>query len=97
MTITLKPQIEAKLLEKARREGQDPDALANDALMLFLEADAEEYRDTVEALRETINSGPGKPIEQYVAEQRVKHGYSDDWPQHGAATEVTPGVFVENK
>lgn len=40
MTITLEPQIEAKLLEKARRDGQDPDALANDALNRFLEADA---------------------------------------------------------
>ncbi len=39
MTITLKPQVEAKLLEKALREGQAPDALANDALLDFLSAD----------------------------------------------------------
>lgn len=47
MTITLKPQIEAKLLEKARREGQDPDALANDALLKFLEADSQKAVSTI--------------------------------------------------
>ncbi len=39
MTITLNPQVEIRLLEKAQREGQDPDALANDALLDFLSAD----------------------------------------------------------
>ncbi len=47
MTITLKPQIEAKLLEKARREGQNPDTLANDALMQFLEAEPLEAASTI--------------------------------------------------
>lgn len=42
MTITLTPQTEAKLLEKARREGQDPDALANDVLSDFLDAKPEQ-------------------------------------------------------
>ena len=42
MTITLNSQTEAKLLEKARREGQNPDALANDVLLDFLTANAQE-------------------------------------------------------
>ena len=42
MTITLNPQIEIRLLEKARREGQDPNAIVNDALLNFLTVDAQE-------------------------------------------------------
>jgi hypothetical protein len=42
MTITLNPEVEAKLLEKAQREGQNPDALANDVLLGFLAADSEQ-------------------------------------------------------
>ena len=45
MTITLNSQTEAKLLEKARREGHDPDALANDVLLDFLTANAQEVAD----------------------------------------------------
>ncbi len=41
MTITLTPQTEAKLLEKAHHEGQDPDVLANDVLWDFLNAKQE--------------------------------------------------------
>ncbi len=42
MTITLNPQTEAKLLEKAHHEGQDPNAIANDVLWEFLTANAQE-------------------------------------------------------
>jgi len=42
MTITLNPQIEAKLLEKARRDGQDPDTLANTVLSDFLAENAQD-------------------------------------------------------
>lgn len=42
MTITLKPSTEAMLLEKAQQEGQDPNAIVNDALLKFLAADSQE-------------------------------------------------------
>ena len=35
-----------------------------------------------------------KPLEQYIAEQRVKYGLPASWPSIGAAIEVAPGVFV---
>jgi len=94
MTITLDPDMEAMLRETALREGQEPDAIAK--MLLALEADAREYRQSVAAIREALESGPGKPIEQYIAEQRVKHGYSDTWPLPSAAKEVAPGVFVDS-
>ncbi len=80
MTITLDPETETMLREKARREGQEPQSVAKMLLANSLEADAQEYRETVEAIRVALASGPGKPIEQYIAEQRAKHGYPDDWP-----------------
>lgn len=43
------------------------------------------------------NPAPEKPIEQYIAEQRVKHGYPDVWPLTGSAKEITPGVFVDSE
>ena len=42
MTITLNPRTEAKLLEKAHREGHDPDAIVNDVLWDYLTANAQE-------------------------------------------------------
>lgn len=80
MTITLDPEMEMMLREKARREGQEPQSVARMLLANSLEADAQEYRETVEAIRVALASGPGKPIEQYIAEQRAKHGYPDNWP-----------------
>ena len=92
MTITLRPATEALLLEKARQEGQDPDALANDVLADYLAA---EVSVSAADIRTAIRTERAKPIEQYIAEQRVKHGYSDDWPPHGVVQETSLGTFEE--
>lgn len=96
MTLTLDPNTEAMLHETALREGLEPDAMARMLLTHALEVDAREYRQSVAAIREALESGPRKPIEQYIAEQRVKHGYPDTWPLPGSAKEITPGVFVDS-
>jgi hypothetical protein len=46
MTITLDPQVELRLLEKAHRDGQDPNALVNDALLSFLTTGEDEASST---------------------------------------------------
>ena len=91
MTITLKPSTEALLLEKAQQEGQDPDTLANDVLAEYLAAEAPV---SAAEIRAAIQAERAKPIEQYIAEQRIKHGYSSDWPQRDAVHEIAPGEFV---
>lgn len=91
MTITLSPHIEARLLKKAQQEGQDPHTLANDVLADYLAAEAPV---SAADIRTAIQAERAKPIEQYVAEQRVKHGYSDDWPPRGVVQEIAPGEFV---
>lgn len=97
MTITLDLETEAKLREKADREGQEPDVVAKMLLADVLDADAREHQEAVAAVREALESGPGKPIEQYIVEQRAKHGYPDSWPQRGVVKETAPGVFVGNE
>ncbi len=83
MTVTLNPQIEAKLIEKAQREGQALDTLASDVLSTYLEE--EEW--FAAGVRAAIQSERTKPIAQYIAEQRIKHGYPSDWPMQSAITE----------
>ena len=95
MTITLNPQIEAKLLEKARREGQDPSNLANDMLSDYLEAEAPDSQISTADVREAIRAERAKPMEQYIAEQRVKQGHASTWPPRDAVKETAPGVFVD--
>ncbi len=77
MTITLDRDTELMLREKALREGAEPDAVARILLADVLRADAREYQESVAAICEALKSGPGKPIERYIAKQRVKHGYPD--------------------
>lgn len=97
MTITLKPSTEAMLVEKARQEGQDLDTVADTLLADLLKAELREQEETAEAVRAAMNSRPGKPIEQYLAEQRAKHGYPETWPRQGIVNEITPGVFVDSE
>ncbi len=97
MTITLDPKIEAPLREKAKREGQEPNDVANTLLAEVLMAEAREQEKITVGLREAMNLGPGKPLEQYLAEQRVKHGYPDTWPRRDLVKEIAPGVFVDNQ
>ena len=97
MTITLDPDMEARLREKAMREGREPDVVAKMLLADVLDADAREHQESVAAIREALEAGPGKPIGQYLAEQRLKHGYPDTWPSRGVVKEITPGVFVDSE
>lgn len=97
MTIILNPQTEAKLLAKAVREGQDPNAIANDVLSYFLEKDAPDALVTAEDIREAIQAERAKPIEQYAAEQRVKRGHSTAWPPRDTVHEAAPGIFIEQE
>jgi predicted transcriptional regulator len=97
MTITIEPEPEAKLRAMAEREGQEVDALANALLTRVLEQEAAERDWNVAAIQEGLDAalaGREKPLEQYFAEQRVKHGFPDSWPSSAGVTEVAPGVIV---
>jgi len=100
MTITLEPETESKLSEKAKREGRTIDALANDLLAEILEQEAREFAQNVAAIKEgfeAIAAGKEKPLEQYIAEQREKRGLPESWPSSTSVSETTHGVAVASE
>ena len=97
MTITLHPETEAKLCEKAQREGRTVDWLVNALLAGFLEQEAREQLDPVAAIQEGFDAGAAgreKPLEQYVAEQRARRGLPDSWPSRTTISELEPGMVA---
>ena len=83
MTITLTPKIEARLREKAQREGSNVDAVAEALIVNALEWEAQDRSETIEAVRHSEQAaidGKERPIEEFLAEQRGKHGFDPGWP-----------------
>ena len=96
MTITLSPQIGAKLLEKANQEGKDLDTLVDMLLADSLEAQKRESEEIMAAVlnaTKAAEAGREKPLTQYFAEQRAKRGLLDTWPS-AKLTESESGVVV---
>ena len=94
MTITLAPHTEARLREQAAREGRDPAALAGVLLDGLLGAD--ELISVTDAVNHALHAaeqGREKPLAVYLAEQRQKRGYGEEWPRPHSVTETAPGVF----
>jgi hypothetical protein len=86
MTITLTPKIEARLREKAQREGSDINAVAEALILTALEWEAQERAEAVEAVRRSEQAaieGRERLLAEFLAEQRVKHGFDPGWPQEG--------------
>ncbi|MBW3622848.1 MAG: hypothetical protein KY468_05495 [Armatimonadetes bacterium] len=76
MTITLQPEIEARLRESARREGLDLDSFVNALLEETLERRARQRDEDVAAVREgldAIREGRERPLNEFLAEHRSRH------------------------
>lgn len=96
MTITLSPQTEARLREKATREGRTPDTVADAILGDVLNAEAQEQTEIASAVQRAMtaaNTGREKPLEQYLAAQRAKRGLPESWPS-AKLVETESGVAV---
>jgi hypothetical protein len=84
MTIMLTPETEARLREKAEREGQDIHAVADALIAAALEWEAQERAEAVEGIRrgdQAAAAGHERPLAAFLAEQRAKHGFPAEWPQ----------------
>jgi hypothetical protein len=84
MTITLTPKIEARLREKAQQEGSDVNTVAEALIVAALEWEAHERAETIEAVRrseQAAAAGRERPLAEFLAEQRAKHGFDAAWPQ----------------
>jgi len=83
MTIQLTPETEARLLEKAARERQDINAIADALLAAALEWETQDRMEAIEGIRrrdQAAAEGCERPLAAFVAEQRAKHGFSVEWP-----------------
>src|SRR5260370_33300137 len=78
MTITLTPGTEARLREKAEREGREIDAVAEALIAAALEREAQDGAEGIEGLRrgdEAAAEGRERPLAAFFAEQRAKPGF----------------------
>jgi hypothetical protein len=83
MTIMLTPETEARLREKAEREGQPLDAVADALLAAALERESQDRSEAVEGLKrgdQAAEERRERPLSAFLAEQRVKHGFHSEWP-----------------
>jgi predicted transcriptional regulator len=79
MTLMLTPETEARLREKAEREGQDIHAVADALIAAALEWEAHERAEAIEGIRrgeQAAAEGRERPLAAFLAEQRAKHGFA---------------------
>ena len=75
MSITINPHTEAKLRERAVREGQDIDTLADTLLNMALEWEAQDRIEAVEGIRQGLQAfdeGRYRSFQEFAAEQRAR-------------------------
>ena len=85
MPIMLTPETEARLREKAVRDGQDMDAVAESMLKYALEWEAQEQAELIEAICQSDQATAGgreRPFSEFVAEQRAKHGFTANFSRN---------------
>ena len=78
MTITLTPQTESRLREKAQREGGDINTLAETLIAAALDWEAQERAETIAGIQrgeQAAVQGQERPLAEFLAEQRTKHGF----------------------
>jgi predicted transcriptional regulator len=77
MTIILEPQTETLLREKAQREGQDLNVLANAMLGTVLDWEAQDRAEAVEGIQRGLDdfaAGRYSPAAQVFADIKARHG-----------------------
>ncbi len=90
MPIMLTPETEARLREKAARDGQDVDAVAESLLKYALEWEAQERNELIEAVRQSDQAsteGRERPFSEFVTEQQTKHKFAAEWPHVSSETQ----------
>ena len=75
MTITLSPETEARLRERAEQDGQDVNTLADALLAAALEWEAQDYAEAVEGIGRGLEdsaAGRVRPAAEVFADMRTK-------------------------
>ncbi len=79
MTIILAPQEEARLHQKAVREGLNVEVIAHNVLVQALDWEIQDRADAVEGIKrgiEAFDQGRFRRFSEFEAEQRVKYSLS---------------------
>ncbi len=76
ITVTLSPEAEAKLFEKAARQGKDVATVAAELLASVLEWEAQDYEEAVEGIQRGLDdfeAGRFRSFEEFAEEQLRKY------------------------
>lgn len=75
ITVTLSPEAEAKLLEKAARQGKDVATVAAELLASVLEWEAQDYEEAVEGIQRGLDdfeAGRFRSFAEFAKEPRQR-------------------------
>ena len=78
IAISLSPEIEALLREKAAREGQDISVVAAQLLTRILEWEARDSEEAIEGIQEGLNDfelGQFRSFDKFAKSQRTKYSF----------------------
>lgn len=94
MTITLTPTMETRLREKAEREGQDFDQVADTLLQIALDWKEQEQADTIEVLQRSLaasDTGRVRPFSEFAEDMQKKY----QLPTHLSDEEVGAEIVAQ--
>lgn len=80
-TISLSPDIEAKLQAKAKLQGQDINTLAAELLTQLIQWEQQDTEETISGIQQGLDAftiGHARDFKYYVAEQRQKYDLATD-------------------
>lgn len=81
IVITLSPELEARLRDKAVRQGQDVNLLASELLANVLEWEAQDSEAAIKGIQqglENFETGQFRSFDEFAEEQRRKYNLSAD-------------------
>ncbi|MBE9005947.1 hypothetical protein IQ259_13035 [Fortiea sp. LEGE XX443] len=81
IVITLTPELEALLRDKAARQGQDISLVASDLLTSVLEWEAQESQEAVKGIQQGLDdfdAGRFRSFHEFAEEQRRKYSLPSD-------------------
>lgn len=81
IVISLSPEIEAQLREKATQQGQDVSVVAAELLSQMLEWELQDSTEAIAGIQLGLDDfalGRSRSIEEFAEEQRRKHNLSVD-------------------
>jgi len=81
IVVTLSPELEALLQDRANQQGQDISLLASELLTRVLEWEAQDSEEAIEGIQRGLDdfeAGNFRSFQDFAAEQRRKHNLSTD-------------------